>query len=110
MSDQQAALIAIVGTVVTGLIGLVSWTQRALLSDIQTSLRAILAGQTSVSEAVRVAGKQTDDRLDRLSRAIELSARVDLLRLIGSPEIRSDVKQQAKGLIQEIHDAAEGRG
>jgi hypothetical protein len=44
-----------------------------------------------------------DDRLERTTRAIELSARVELLRIMSQPDASPKVKQEVEGLLREIN-------
>jgi hypothetical protein len=97
-------------TVVMAALGLVSFVLRAVLVDIQAQLRDLVTSTAEgrvdavrdLGNVVRDSAKDTDLRLDRLIRATELSARTELLRLIGSPDIRPEVKDQARAIVEEI--------
>src|SRR6266852_3920984 len=97
-------------TVAMALIAIVSWVVRSLLGDMQGQLRGIssqLAGAIAgrgdsmreVQEMLDQARRDTDDRIERPTRAVELSARADLLRLVAAPEVRQEIKEQARHII-----------
>ena len=95
------------------LIGIVSWVVRSLLGGIQNQLLT-LSGQLTivtsargdtmreVQEMISEGRRGTDERIERLTRAVELAARADLLRLIGSPQVSNEVKDQARHIVEEI--------
>jgi hypothetical protein len=91
-------------------LGLVSYVMRSLLADIQAQLHQLVESTAKgrveavnqLDRVVREAANSTDDRLERLTKAVELAARADLLRLIGAPDIRPEVKEQARQIVEEI--------
>ncbi len=63
---------------------------------------------TIVGALIRDLSRRIDrvgDRMDRLNRAVELAARIDLLRLMGSPNVSDAVKRQIEPLLREIDGA-----
>jgi hypothetical protein len=110
--DQSAlntALITIIGT----LVGIVSFVMRSLLNNIQAQLGSLTTllnstmgtreqSMREVQTMIDRSKETTDNRIEKLTKAVELSARADLLRLIGSPSVPSEVKDQAKAIVNEI--------
>lgn len=100
-------------TVTMFALGLVSFVLRSVLNNLSIQMQGLIAGfatamasregtMREVQQMIDTAKKSTDERVERLTRAMELSARSELLRIIGSPDIRPEVKEQARVIIDEI--------
>lgn len=105
MDPLTAALVGLVGTLVAGM----QWTNRQLINVALAKLDMLISGQStavaSVSATIRAGNAEIESRLDRVTRAIELSAQADMLRILSTPGTPPAVREQAERIAQEIQSS-----
>lgn len=102
--NVNTALIALLGSIVGWLLRDFSRRLDGLPARVAEALSPtlVLARESAMTQV----GKRfdnIDDRLERSTRAIELSARVELLRIMSQPDASPRVKQEVEGLLREIN-------
>ena len=101
----NAALIALVASIVGWLLRDLSRKLDALPGHVVDALRGFATAERSVAMAdVNRRFDELDVRIERLTRGQELAARVELLRLLSAPEVAAQVKRQAETLLRDMTD------